>query len=95
MRPSKCSNESMASSHAAHLQKTELVLNYDRLFLAMALHRLNRVEEARELLQAVIDQVEMNRPDKANASTTQRLDSWEQRELSLFRSEAEKLIKPR
>jgi hypothetical protein len=68
---------------------------YDRLFLAMALHRSNGAEEAKELLEAAIDQLEAYRQEQSSFPTSLAIDPWQQRELSLLRTEAEVLIKPK
>ena len=68
---------------------------YDRLFLAMALYRSKHVEEARELLETAIEQLESNRQGHTGVPATLVFDSWQQRELDLLRAEAESLIKPK
>jgi hypothetical protein len=61
----------------------------------MALHRSKRTDEARELLEAAIGQLELARQGHAGAPASLYIDAWQRRELDLLRAEAESLIKPR
>jgi tetratricopeptide (TPR) repeat protein len=68
---------------------------YDRLFLAMAHHRSGHLEEARDLFEGVVHQLDASERVKTGSPRGLVLDPWQKGELSLLRAEAEKLIKPK
>src|SRR4029079_6703596 len=60
-------SESMSPNAPTSTPRSALTVLYDRLFLAMALHRSKRADEARELLEAAINQLDLNRQGHAGA----------------------------
>jgi len=88
-------SESISPSGSRYSVKSGLTGLFDHLFLAMAYHRSKRVEEAKDLLEEVVqrlDAIEQNKNDPARALV---MDLWQKRELDLLRDEALRLIKPK
>jgi len=88
-------SESMSPSALSSSFRPRLTVIYDQLFLAMALHRLKRADEAKELLDAVIEQLDTIQHNQSGFPTAQTVDPWPRREMNLLRTEAENLIKPK
>jgi tetratricopeptide (TPR) repeat protein len=65
----------------------------DRLFLAMALHRLGQADEARQWLDKAVEQIDREEKDKSSEAAAATPLAWPVRlENQLLRREAEALI---
>jgi hypothetical protein len=87
--------KSSSPSPSSYSSTAEWVTLFDRLFLAMAHHRLGRNEEAKDLLEAVVQRLDAAEQNKSGAARALAIDPWQKRELNLLRDEAERLIKPK
>jgi tetratricopeptide (TPR) repeat protein len=85
---------SASPSALSYAARSNLTALYDRLFLAMALFRSGRAEEASELLDLVDQQLATAGRSGTSVAGVLRIDPWQLRELHLLRDEARKLIKP-
>jgi tetratricopeptide (TPR) repeat protein len=88
-------SESKRPAASGNSFRPVLTVVYDRLFLAMALYRSKRVQEAKELLETAIEQLDTMGRNRNGVLPPQAIDPWQRRELSLLRKEAETLIKPK
>jgi WD40 repeat protein/tetratricopeptide (TPR) repeat protein len=85
--------QSASLSVSSNAPRTSLTTAFDRLFLAMAHYRLGHVEEASELLELVVQQLDAGGQNGMGSAGVLLSDPWQKRELNLLRDEAEKLIK--
>jgi hypothetical protein len=86
-------SEPSGGSASPYMAKMNTTAVYDQLFLAMALARSGHVDEAKELLETAIQELDASEHEKTGSPHPLVLGSWQKRELQLLRPEAEQLIK--
>jgi hypothetical protein len=91
----KLLGKSSSLSTSSDSASAEWVTLFDRLFLVMAYHGLGRVDDSKDLLEAVIQRLDADEQNKNGPARALPTDTWQRRELNLLRNEAERLIKPK